>query len=94
MPNSAVPAAGEAMPASRHDLVSNLEGAIAVLSGLNDAISQLSERDDHSQRRLGAIHAVSWPLLVELKAARDTVMALYDLHLEDEGAGNCPVTPK
>jgi hypothetical protein len=58
MPNTAVPAAGEAMPASHYDLISNLEGAIAVSRGLADAISQLSEIDEHSQRRLGAVHAV------------------------------------
>jgi hypothetical protein len=86
MPNTAVPAGGEAMPASRHDLISNLDGAIAVARGLADAISQLSEIDEHSQRRLGAIHAVSWPLLDELKAARDTVMALYAQHFEDKTA--------
>jgi hypothetical protein len=83
MPNT-LPAAGEAMPPSRHDLISDLEGAIAVARGLADAISQLSEIDEHSQRRLGAIHAVSWPLLDELKAARVTVMALYEFHFEDE----------
>jgi hypothetical protein len=84
MPNTTVPAAGEAIPASAHDLISNLEGAIAVARGLADAISQLSELDEHSQRRLGAIHSVSWPLLDELKAARETVMALYDRDFEDQ----------
>jgi hypothetical protein len=87
MPKSAVPAAGEAIPTSCHDLISDLEGAIAVSRGLADAICQLSETAEHSQRCVGAIHAVSWPLLDELKAAKDTVMALYELYFENQKAG-------
>jgi hypothetical protein len=87
MPKSAVPAGGEAMPARCHDLISDLEGAIAVSRGLADAICQLSEIGEHRLRCVGAIHAISWPLLDELKAAKDTVVALYELYFENQKSG-------
>jgi hypothetical protein len=68
-------------------LRSHLEAALVVSRGLVDAICQLSETDEHSQRRLGAVHAVSGPLLDELRAAGNAVMGLYALHFEDERAG-------
>lgn len=64
----------------RFGLLSDIEGALELLSGLSDAIDELSSTPSNPARRLSAICAIGAPMNDEIKRAKQACSDLYALY--------------
>ncbi|CAN7694026.1 hypothetical protein LJR030_003679 [Rhizobium sp. LjRoot30] len=71
----------------RHDVISDLEGIVAISRGLGDAIFELATTKTNPERRLTAIVAIATTLEHQLSAGRDSIMELYDLYFAEKKEG-------
>jgi hypothetical protein len=71
----------------RGDLLNELESSHAVLSGLVDAVSNLSACTDNPAARLRGISAIVGGMQEHTEAAKDAVRDLYALHFSEKSTG-------
>lgn len=73
----------------RYDLLSELEGALAILSGLVKAIDEISNTKSNPARRLSAICAICSPVYDEVERAEQACRDLHELHFAEKSQPLC-----
>lgn len=68
-------------------LLGALEGSLAILSGIVDAIDEISSRS-RGDRRLGAICALCSPIRDQLEDAQQANRGLYEVYFAAKSTGN------
>jgi hypothetical protein len=71
----------------RYDLLSDLEGALALISGFAEAIDELSGMKNDPARRLSGICAIASPVHDEIERAKQVCRDLYELHFAEKSTG-------
>lgn len=79
--------AAKAGASDRYDLLSNLEGALALISGFAEAIDELSGMKNDPARRLSGICAIASPVHDEIERAKQVCRDLYELHFAEKSTG-------
>lgn len=71
----------------RYELLSSIEGSLSVLSGLADAIDELSALKNDPAKRLSGVSAIVSPLDHEIGNAKTALNALYNQHFAAKSTG-------